>query len=624
VASLPVLPLGVVVAVKDYLIISSINWTENWQIHQLLATSLVASGHRVLFVENTGVRAPRFGDMGRILDRIKNWLKSTRGFFDVKENLTLFSPLFLPFPYSRIALWVNRYLLSNSILKWVRIRRYHSPIVISFLPTPLAQTLIDNLDPSLVIYFCADSMSSGSTGAAALKVHEDAFFKKADAVFCTSHALVEQAKLLAKRVYLYPAGVDFAKFAAALHRTEVPVDLSTIPKPIVGYVGSIRAVFDQSLLAYSAQSLPHVSFVLVGPEIANASPLHHHKNIHFMGKRLHDEVPSYIQGFDIALIPYIKNDFTDAIYPFKLNEYLAMGKPVVSTNLREVKLYIERHGDVLEIAQDPDDFVNKIRMALAESSAEHETQRIEAARQNSWEQRFSDICNTIEHLLDLKQTEQKPRWQERLTTLYRQGHIRIIKPLTLLGLSYLLLFYTPLLWLFSNGLVMRGTPIAAQAIVVFSGDGESGYVNTSYQKRAQDALTLYQAGHANRIVLSSGKGQSMSEAEVVRALLLKNGVPDSVISTVTPLPRSTQENIQFTAEHLTKHDIAKVIFVTAPYHSKRSALVWQKLAPHIQISPVSVVDTPSEEPRWHTRWQLAKVVAYEYAAIVYYWWKGWV
>ena len=131
---------------RDFVVISSINWTENWQIHQQLTTSLVESGHRVLFIENTGARGPRFGDFGRIYDRIRNWMKSTRGFFDVRENLTVFSPIFIPFPYSRFALLANRFFLSRAIEKWMGVGRYQSSVIISFLPTPLAQSLIENID----------------------------------------------------------------------------------------------------------------------------------------------------------------------------------------------------------------------------------------------------------------------------------------------------------------------------------------------------------------------------------------------------------------------------------------------------------------------------------------------
>ena len=605
------------------MIISSIDWSRNWQIHQQLATSLVKSGNRVLFIENTGVRAPRSGDLGRIRDRIRNWLKSTRGFFDVTENLTVFSPIFLPFPYSRFILLINRYLLSNTIAKWIKIQRFHDPVLITFLPTPLAQVVIDDIDPAITIYYCADDMAGGSTGAAQLRTYEDEFFSKADAVFCTSHGLVDRANKFTKQVYLFPAGVDFAKFEEELNTSDIPADLAVLPRPIVGYIGSIGAVFDQDLLVHAARELPEVSFVLVGPESADVSLLKTCSNIKLLGKRPHDQVPSYIKGFDVALIPYVKNAFTDAVYSCKLNEYLAMGASVVATDMREVRLYVERYGNVLEISKDKEEFVHKIRLALTAPAELTRAKRIAAARQNSWAQRFEDICEVIQRGLEYKQA-QTSRWQDRLTALYRKGRIRVIKPAIVFAAIYVVLFYTPVLWFAGNFLIMRAPPTPADVIVVFSGDGEPGYVNMSYQKRTRDVVSFYRAGYSSRIFVSSGKGNTISESEVVRALLLEHGVPSGAISINEEIPQSTWESVKLSVDKLKRDGARKVLFVTAPYHSLRAHLVWKKLAPDLEVATVAVTDTPSEQPHWQTSHKVAKVIAYEYLAIAYYWWKGWI
>lgn len=591
--------------------------------HQQLATSLVESGNRVLFIENTGVRAPRSGDFGRIRNRIRNWLKSTRGFFDVRENLTVFSPIFIPFPYSRFALVINRYLLSNAIGKWMKINRFHDTVLITFLPTLLAQSLIDDIDPLLVIYYCANDMSGGSEGAARLKAYEDIFFSKADAVFCISHALHERAERFNKHVFLFPAGVDFPKFEAARDEGNIPEDLAALPKPVIGYVGSISTVFDQELLAHAARALPEATFALIGPESADVSMLKACPNIKLLGKRPHGDVPGYIKGFDVALIPYVKNAFTDSVYSCKLNEYLAMGTPVVTTDMREIRLYTERHGNVLEIAKGKEDFVEKIRHVLVSSDETKRRARVSAARANSWDQRFEEICGVIGQLLDAKNAE-SPSWQNRLTGFYRRGRMRIIKAGLILTACYAVLFYTPILWFAGDLLVMRDVPTKADAIVVFSGDGEPGYVNMSYQKRTVDAVSFYRAGYSSRIILSSGKGNTISESEVVRALLLEHGVPSGAISINEEIPQSTWENVKLSIAKLKRDGARKILFVTAPYHSLRAHLVWRKLAPDMEVATVVVVDTPSEQPRWQTSYKVAKVIAYEYLAIAYYWWKGWI
>ena len=608
---------------RDYVIISSIDWSENWQIHQMLATSLVESGHRVLFVENTGVRGPRMGDIGRIGDRVRNWIKSTRGFCDVRENLTVFSPIFLPFPYSRLILIFNRFLLTRKIIKWIKIRRFNDPVLITFLPTPLAQALIEDIDPSLIIYYCADDMAGGSTGAAKLRAYEDRFFTKADAVFCTSHALAERAKPFAKQIYLFPAGVDFNKFEHARSNIEPLIELANIARPIVGYIGSIRAFFDLELLLHTAKSLPEVSFVLVGPVTIDVSLLAASANIKMLGKCQHDKVPSFINEFAVAIIPFEKNQFTDAVYSCKLNEYLAMGTQVVATNMRELEIFADCYKGVLAIAKDKNEFVDKIRQALIAPDEVNRSARISAARANSWEQRFEDMGGVISRLLQEKSVETQ-NWQDRLTGLYRRGRMKIFKACLIFVTCYLAFFYTPILWLAGDMLVMRDKPSVADSIVVFSGDGDPEYVNMSYQKRAQDALVLYRANYSSRIILSSGKGQTISEAEVIRALLLEQGVPSSAIKIIESIPRSTFENVQLTSSELRLEGNHKVLFVTAPRHSFRAHLVWKKLAPDLDVITVGVIDTPSEQPRWQTSYKVAKVIVFEYLAIAYYWWNGWV
>lgn len=608
---------------RDYLIISSIDWYENWQMHQQLATALVKSGNRVLFIENTGVRAPRVRDFSRISSRIRNWVRSTRGFFDIQENLTVFSPIFLPFPYSWLALIINRFLLSRSIEKWMRIERYQAQVIISFLPTPLAQSLVEYFNPSLAIYYCANDMSGGSAGAGRLKRHEDTFLSKVDAVFCISHTLLEYAGQLNGHTFLLPAGVDYEKFEAARENDEVPSDLAAIHGPVIGYVGAISGVFDQTLLLYAAHALPEASFVLIGPEVTDVSLLKACPNIRFLGKRQHNDIPRYVKGFDVALIPYVKSAFTDAVYSCKLNEYMAMGVPVIATDLRELRFYVEHHGNVLEIARTKDEFVERIRHALVAGNDTSRAARIAAAQQNSWGQRFADISEVINQLLIVKANERLD-WQSRLTNYYHRGRIRIIKVVLAAIACYGILFYTPLVWFAGDQLAVRHAPKVADAIVVFSGDGESSYINQSYQRRALDAIQYYKSGYAPLILLSSGRDQTFSEVEIIRSLLIDRGVPPRSVEILEKYPRSTFENVTFVKDALAKHEVRSILFITSPYHSRRALWVWRKAMPELVVLAPAVVDTPSVSPQWRASIDNIRIVCYEYLAIAYYRYKGWL
>ena len=321
---------------KNFIIISSIDWSTHWQMHHQLATSLVEAGNRVLFIENTGVRTPKLKDIGRIRDRICYRLQSEHGFRQINENQWVYSPLFIPLPYSRIANALNVLLISASISRWMSLLRFSDPVVISFLPTPLIQKLIESINPLLSVYYCANHMAGSSASTLKLRAWEDKFFATADLIFSISEAISERAKPFAHFVYSFPAGVDIEKFSSSDSYQSAPVDMASLQRPIIGYVGALSDVFDQQQIIELAKALVNATILLVGPRYTNLSALEGIPNIVLLGERPHDQIPAYINSFDVALIPYVVNDFTDSVYSCKLNEYLAMGKPVVSTKVLRI------------------------------------------------------------------------------------------------------------------------------------------------------------------------------------------------------------------------------------------------------------------------------------------------
>ena len=129
----------------DILCISSIDWDFIWQGHQEIMAALAAHGNRVLFVENTGVRTPTLRDLPRLRQRIRNWWRSTKGFRRDRPNLFVYSPLVLPFPYSRLARAFNRRVIGHSVRSWMRAMEFSRPVLWTFLPTPLALDLARTL-----------------------------------------------------------------------------------------------------------------------------------------------------------------------------------------------------------------------------------------------------------------------------------------------------------------------------------------------------------------------------------------------------------------------------------------------------------------------------------------------
>ena len=608
---------------RNIIIISSIDWTTHWQMHHQLATSFIAFGNRVLFVENTGARSPKAGDFNRIRERISNWLKSTRGFREVQPGLTVFSPLFLPFPYSMVAGSINRFFLSISIKRWMRIARFYDPVAITFLPTPLVQALVRDVDPNLVIYYCANDMAGSSPEMEKLRTWEDLLFVQADLVFAISEAILDRAAVFSKHVYLFPAGVDFALFSNAKENANIPDDLASVRGHIVGYVGALSGVVDQNLIIEMAARMPSVTFALVGPRYCDVSRLEGCSNIKLFGARPHDEVPAYIKGFDVALIPYVVNQFTDSVYPCKLNEYLAMGVPVVSTNMREIRRFKEKHGIVVEIGHDRTSFIDKVILALEGASGVKPEMRVAVAKSNGWEQRFTDISQVIDWHLNEKLVRREG-WVEKFVTLYKYHRLLWAKRLGLIVAGYFLLFSTPLVWFAGSQLAVQHIPKVVDAIVVFSGDGESSYINQSYQRRTLDAIHYYKSGYAPLIILSSGKDQTFSEVEIIRSLMINRGVPQHAIQILEEYPRSTFQNVSLIKEKLVNKGARSIILITSPYHSRRALWVWRASMPELEVLAPIVVDTPKSSPQWKADFAQIKVICYEYVAIAYYRWKGWL
>ncbi|MCC7418407.1 MAG: YdcF family protein [Acidobacteria bacterium] len=609
---------------RDIVCISSVDWDFHWQIHHEIMSTLAAGGNRVLFIENTGVRPPGVSDISRLRQRIRNWWRSTKGFRAERENLFVYSPLFVPLPYSRAARWINRVLLFRPLRRWMAATNFRRPIAWTFLPTPTAIDLIGDVDPSLTIYYCADDFSASSHAARRIVGFEDALLAEADLVFVTSDRLAARARRHSTRVHRFPAGVDVDGFERVRAQEDgVPSDLKALGRPVAGYVGALHQWLDQDLIASVARRMPDVAFALVGPVHSDTSRLAACGNVHLLGGRPHGEVPAYIKGFDVGLVPYRVSEYTASVYPVKLNEYLAMGVAVVATDLPEIRRFNEDHGGVIEVAGDPGEFERRIRAALLPAAPGEARRRVEAARRNSWSSRIEGMCALIARALDEREAR-RDGWEERLRRLYVRARRRTLEAVLAVVLAYLVLFETPAVWALASPLKMEASPRRADAIVVFAGGvGESGQAGGGYQERVKRAVDLYEAGWAPRVIISSGFVFAFKEAEVMRGLAIEHGVPAPAILLETQAA-NTRENVAYTRALLAQGGWRRILLVSSPYHMRRALLTWRKAAPEVEVIPEPV---PQSQFYAHGRGaslnQIRGIVQ-EYAALAAYWWRGWI
>jgi uncharacterized SAM-binding protein YcdF (DUF218 family) len=434
----------------------------------------------------------------------------------------------------------------------------------------------------------------------------------------TSERLRQRASQFSSRVHLFPFGVSFDKFERArLASDGIPADLAALPRPIAGYVGGIHQWIDFPLLASVARQLPEVSFALVGPVQCDVSALKL-PNIHLLGKRPHDELPRYLKAFDAGLVPYRLTDYTANVYPTKLNEYLAMGMPVVATDLPEIRRFNREHGPTVAVVSDAAAFAAALRSALASSTEQERSQRVAVARNISWAVRIERMSALVDEALETKRS-QREAWDVALRRIYRRARERSAATIAGVALVYLLVFQTSLPWLIASPLRVSSPPVPADAIVVLAGGvGESGAAGGGYQERVKRAVELYQQRLAPVMIFQSGYTFAFREAEIMRALAVAQGVPDEAIVLETS-GRNTYEAIVRVQAVLDEHRWRRVLLVSSPYHMRRALLTW-----HRQQPSTEVIASPVADSQFYAHGRGASVqqiggLAFEYAAIAWYW-----
>ena len=598
--------------------ISSIDWDFIWQGHQQIMSTLAAQGNNVLFLENTGARRPTLRDVPRLRHRIRNWWRGTKGFRREQEGLFVYSPLVLPFPYSRMARWINRYIVVRAIRRWMTALRVEHPVIWTFLPTPLALDLIKALEPELVVYYCIADFVASSPGARNIRRTEHRLFREADLVFVQSEQLAERVRLFRTQADVFPFGVDFERFAAVRDSADgVPADLKAIRRPIVGYVGGLHRWLDQDLVAEAARRLPDASFVFIGPAQCDVSTLTREPTVSLLGARSHEELPGYIKGFDVGIVPYVFSDYTTNVYPTKLNEYLAMGIPVVSTGLPDVRHFNDANGGIVAIADDVDAFAAQIRKALGPQEPAEVQKRIETALANGWDARVDAMTGLMAAALEA-------RWDATLLRLYRSARRRALRTAAAVVGLYVLLFQTPLLWAVAEPLRIVHTPQRADAIVVFAGGaGESAEAGGGYLERVRQAVDLYQAGYANHMIFSSGFVYAFREAEVMRGLAVDQGVPLESI-TLEEQAGNTYQMVNLTGAIARDRAYRRILLVSSPYHMRRALLTWHKQMPDIQAVSVPVLRSQYYAHGRGATLQHFRGILWEYAAIAFYRFSGWL
>lgn len=367
----------------DMVCLSHLRWNFVYQRPQHLLTRC-ATGKRVFFIEEPIFNSEASSRLEVNQDKSGVWVVVP----------------YLPENLSADAVNQDLKLLIDQLLAEYNIHKF-----ICWYYTPMALGFTRHLQPEAIIYDCMDELAAFKGASAALKDYEAQLFQRADLVFTGGQSLYESKVNQHKNVYAFPSSVDVPHFAQGRTIKEEPADQANIPHPRLGFFGVIDERMDIDLLAGIAQARPDWHLVIIGPVVKiDPATLPQHENIHYLGAKDYQDLPTYLGGWDLAMLPFARNESTRFISPTKTPEYLAAAKPVVSTSIKDV---VRPYGDLklVRIADTAVEFVREAEKAMQEDTPTSSwLSRVDAfLEQISWDRTWNSMTQLIDSASSAKQ-----------------------------------------------------------------------------------------------------------------------------------------------------------------------------------------------------------------------------
>lgn len=261
--------------------------------------------------------------------------------------------------------------------------------------TPMALAFSSHLKPAIVVYDCMDELSAFQGAPPEMVDQEQHLFQRADVVFAGGKSLYESKRLQHANVHLFPSSIDRTHFARARQPLPNPSDQSAVPQPRIGFYGVLDERLDRELMRELAALRPDWHFVLLGPIVKiRPEDLPQAPNLHYLGSKSYADLPQYLANWDVAILPFARNQSTRYISPTKTPEYLAAGKPVVSTPIQDV---VQPYGEMglVHIATTAQQFAAAIAFSLRPRDPAHGRSVDEFLVEMSWNKTFSGMLKEI-------------------------------------------------------------------------------------------------------------------------------------------------------------------------------------------------------------------------------------
>jgi glycosyltransferase involved in cell wall biosynthesis len=372
----------------DYgiVVFSHLRWNFVWQRPQQFL-SRFAKAQKVLFIEEAEFTLADGEQPKLTLEQ-------------VDDNITVAALRFPPSARGDESLPVKLRAFAHQAIKAVNeFGEFDKPLLWYYSPMEAAWSL-GHFRNRGIVYDCMDELSQFAGAPKELVRNEAMLLAHADIVFTGGYELFEKKSQYHDNVHCFGCGVEYDHFAKAQEEsTPIPDDIKDLPKPIIGWFGVVDERMDYDLVSELAARRPEWSFVMVGPVVkVDADRLPQRPNIYWLGRRDYKVLPNYCRGYDVCFMPFALNEATEYINPTKALEYLATGRPVVSTPVKDV---VRQYSELVLIGRNVDEVEAHIEAALNKSSAQIE-KGIEKARACSWEGTVDTMRSLIEEAIGYK------------------------------------------------------------------------------------------------------------------------------------------------------------------------------------------------------------------------------
>lgn len=347
----------------------------------------------VLYVNSIVMQKPNLSQGKRFIHKLVRKSKSVfRGLQKSDAGFWVYSPFSMPVHHISWARPLDELLLRSQINHVNCKLRLSKPII--WIVCPTACDIAIKISKNKLVYQRTDRYEDfPNLDIEMVRAYDLKLKAQADLTIYVNKKLFEEESGQCKKPFFLDHGVDYKLFTLAECDRTLPADIAQIPKPIAGYFGALD---DHKLNINFIESiidlLPYISFVFVGKQSCGFSRLLEKKNVWMLGQKDYEQIPHYGKCFDVAILPWVKNRWTEAANPIKVKEYLALGKPFVAT---PVFTQLQEYLDVAYVANTPEEFARCITRALKEDSPKRIAARRKKVKKDTWDSKAELLLHEL-------------------------------------------------------------------------------------------------------------------------------------------------------------------------------------------------------------------------------------